>query len=159
VRLKCDLEPILKTPIEATDVWQFAPHRPPMMWVDQILDYGATHGECAVKIKEDGHYMGTEGLRTSSCLEFIAQSYGFISICHRQFSGDPMQKAPSRAFLASFKDARFASEALMKSVRAGDQLIVRITGARQMGPIILFQGQVRRGDDILCDSNMKVFTE
>jgi predicted hotdog family 3-hydroxylacyl-ACP dehydratase len=149
----------LKPPIEVKDIWEFAPHRPPMVWVDQILEYGANHGESLVHIKADAHYMNENGLRPSSCLEFIAQSYGFISICHRKFTGDPVHQAPRRAFLASFKDAMFCPETLLKSVRAGDILNVRISGVRQMGPIILFQGQVHRGNELLCESQMKVFSE
>jgi len=131
-----------------------------MVWVDQVLDYSDTEGETCLTVKSEGHYMDPQGsMRPSSCLEFIAQSYGFISICQREFSGNPIKSAPKRAFLASFNDAKFAAQSVMKSVKPGDVLNIKVTSVRAMGPIILFSGQVRRGTDTLCETRMKVFSE
>lgn len=150
----------MKKAIPVKDIWEFAPHRPPMVWVDEVLDYSATGGETWLTLRPDGHYFGDGGyLRPTSCLEFIAQSYGFISVCHRQFSGDPVSQTPKRAFLASFNDAKFGSRELLKSVKPGDALRIQVSGARMMGPIVLFSGRVVRGADILCESRMKVFSE
>ncbi|NJM10194.1 MAG: hypothetical protein HC883_04820 [Bdellovibrionaceae bacterium] len=143
----------MKTPINVQDIWEFIPHRPPMVWIDQIHDFGASHGECSVRIKADAHYMGRDGLRASSCLEFIAQAYGFISICHREATNEPVNQTPRRAFLASFKDAKFGEQDLLKSIQPGEVLSVKVSGARQMGPIILFQGQVRAA--LICCAKAK----
>lgn len=150
----------MKSPVSVKDIWESIPHRPPMVWVDEVHSYSDTGGETSVKIKTEGLYMSSKGgLRQSSCLEFIAQSYGFISICHMQFSGTPRAGAPKRAFLASFNEAKFASEEVMRSVKPGDEIRIEVLGARAMGPIILFQGKVRRGSDLLCETRMKVFSE
>ena len=150
----------MKQAIPVKEIWEFAPHRPPMVWVDEVLNYSATGGETCLTLRPDGHYLGDGGvLRPTSCLEFIAQSYGFISVCHRQFSGDPVSQTPKRAFLASFNDAKFGSRKLLRSVKPGDALRIQVKGVRLMGPIISFSGQVSRGPDVLCESRMKVFSE
>lgn len=150
----------MKTPINVQEIWKFAPHRPPMVWVDQIVKFGENGGETSVSIKPNALYMEKpDVLRSSSCLEFIAQSYGFISICHREFSGDPVNETPKRAFLAAFNDAKFADPARFTGFAPGESLRVEVSGARAMGPIILFSGKVFRGDTLLCESRMKVFSE
>lgn len=150
----------MKKAVQVQDIWQYIPHKPPMVWIDQITDYGATAGECIVNIKKDAHYMDGEGiLRASSCVEFIAQAYGFMSICYRVYESQPNAKPLKRAFLASFKDVDFCPEETMRAVKDGDRLVVKISGVRAMGPINLFQGQVFKGDQLLCETNMKVFSE
>lgn len=146
--------------VDVKDIWEFAPHRPPMIWVDQVRAFTETGGETTVLLKADAHYMRDDGsLRPSSCLEFVAQSYGFISICHREFSGNPVSRPPQRAFLASFNDAKFAGKDLFKDLKPGDELQIHLSGARAMGPIILFQGRVSHGETVLCECRMKVFSE
>lgn len=146
--------------IAVPDIWKFAPHRPPMVWVDHVISYSENGGECSIQIKGDAHYMSDHGLRPSSCLEFAAQSYGFLSICIREYlTGNPMNATPKRAFLASFNDAKFAPADVMSSIKEGDELRVHISGVRSMGPIILFQGKVLKDNTVLCSTRMKVFSE
>lgn len=149
----------MKRVVEVSEISKYAPHRPPMVWVDKVIDYGPSMGECLVHIKEDALYMEEKGLRASSCLEFIAQSYGFMSICHRVFVTNPEAKPLKRAFLASFTKTNFAKPPAMRKVRPGDTLSIKISGVRQMGPITLFTGQVVHDGTVLCESHMKVFSE
>jgi 3-hydroxymyristoyl/3-hydroxydecanoyl-(acyl carrier protein) dehydratase len=146
--------------IKVSDIWEFAPHRPPMVWVDEVLEYSASAGLTKLTLQGEGHYFG-EGrrLRSSSCIEFIAQSYGFISVCYRHVKGDPVNQTPKRSYLASFKNVKFGSRDLFNSVRPGDVLLIRVSGVRLMGQIILFSGRVTRGDDVLCEGQMRVFSD
>lgn len=141
------------------DIFQYLPHRPPMVWIDEVVEFAEKHGKCRVTLKADGLYMDTEGLRPTSCLEFIAQSYGFISVCHHIYILDPNSKPLSKAFLASMKDAELPSPSTLSQVKPGDVITITIAGVRQMGPIVLFNGVVKRGDLLLCEAQMKVFKE
>ncbi len=131
-----------------------------MVWVDDVLQFSEKAGVCRVRLKIDAHYMDAEQrLRPTSCLEFIAQAYGFISVCHHIYILDPNSKPLSKAFLASIKNAKLPSLEILSQLRAGDDLTISVTGVRQMGPIVLFLGNVSRGDLVVCEAEMKVFKE
>ncbi len=140
------------------EVLNFVPHRPPMVWVDEILKFDENSGECLLIIKDGAHFMGSEGLRATSCLEFIAQAYGYCSVAYSRRK-DPNWKPLKKAFLASFKEATFVEPARMAQIKVGDQIKVAFTGVRNIGPITLFDGHASHNGDILCQSQMKVFCE
>lgn len=129
-----------------------------MVWVDSVVSYGATEGECIVKVKGDAHYMSEGGMRASACVEFIAQAYGFMSIVYRvkiKPDSEPLKKA----FLASIGGCTFASSDVISKVKPGDELRVKITSARDRGAITAFKGAVLHGDVSLCECDMKVFCQ
>jgi 3-hydroxymyristoyl/3-hydroxydecanoyl-(acyl carrier protein) dehydratase len=147
------------TTIQVCDILKYIPHRPPMVWVDEVVRFSKVDGECLIHIRADGLYMSPMGLRSSSCLEFIAQAYGFISTCYITRVLDPNAGPMKRAMLVSFKDARFASPEILASVRAGDTLRVPVEGVRAVGPITAFYGRVFRGETLLCEVQMRTFCE
>src|SRR5690242_13635939 len=100
---------IITRTVPVKEIEPYLPHRPPMVWIDDVLVFSEKAGECRVILKPDGHYFGLEGLRATSCLEFIAQAYGFISVCHHIYIMDPNSKPLSKAFLASIKNAEMPS--------------------------------------------------
>jgi predicted hotdog family 3-hydroxylacyl-ACP dehydratase len=143
--------------ISASAIQGYIPHRPPMVWIDEVMRYAADGGECRVQVRANALYMSASGLRASSCLEFIAQAYGFIWICHITRNVDPHAKAMERAMLAAFKNARFDNSAL-REVKDGDTLTVDISGIRVMGPITAFHGEVLRQGTRLCEVQMRTFS-
>ena len=149
----------MKKTTDFSKIQPFSPHRPPMVWIDEVIEYGAREGSCLVKIKKDALYMDPEGLRASSCIEFIAQAYGYMSIAYRIYETEPNAKPLKRAFLASIKEAKTCTPDLLRKISDGDELQVKISGIRSMGPITSFNGQVVRGEELLCTAQMKVFSE
>ncbi len=145
--------------IAAKEIEKYMPHRPPMVWIDDVLEFSEKAGTCRVVLKMDAHYMDESGLRASACLEFIAQAHGFISVCHHIYVLNPDSKPLSKAYLASFKDARLASPEILRTLRTGDELQVYIEGVRTMGQIVMFTGRVKRGDLLLCEAQLKTFKE
>jgi len=137
----------------------YLPHRPPMVWIDDVLSYSEKQGHCRIRLKAEGLYMEGDTLRASSCLEFIAQAYGFISVCHHIYIMDPDSKPLSKAFLASIKDAQLPSPEILSSLRAGTELTIHIDGVRAMGPIVMFRGKIMQDDRTICEAQMKVFKE
>jgi len=144
--------------IAAPEIQKYIPHRPPMVWIDWVTAYGPSAGECIVDIKEDALYMSPDGLRQSSLIEFIAQTYGFVWICHVTRNLDPTSKGMSVAMLAAFKDVKFAPPSVLRKVKAGDSLVCKISGIRNMGPITGFRGQVLLGETILAEAQMRTFS-
>ena len=145
--------------IPVVEVEKYLPHRPPMVWIDDVLSFSEKEGECRLRLKADGHYMDQEVLRPTAFLEFIAQAYGFISVCHHIHILDPNSKPLRKAFLASIKEAALPTTEVLRTLKAGDTLNVTIDGVRQMGPIVLFTGRVKCADQLLCEAQMKVFKE
>ena len=149
----------LRRNIPVAEIAQYLPHRPPMVWIDEVLSFSDKAGECRVTLQADGHYMGADGLRATSCLEFIAQAYGFISVCHHLFVLNPHSKPLSKAFLASIKEAQLPSPEVLKKISPGDELRIAIDGIRALGPITMFTGHVRRGASLICEAQLKAFRE
>lgn len=145
--------------VPVQEIFQYLPHRPPMVWIDEVISFAEKSGECRVRLNADGLYMDDVGLRATSCLEFIAQAYGFISVCHHIFTLDPKSKPLSKAFLASMRNAELPSLGTLSHVKVGDVISITIDGVRQMGPIVMFKGVVKRGDLLLCEAQMKIFKE
>jgi predicted hotdog family 3-hydroxylacyl-ACP dehydratase len=145
--------------IAIPEIEKYLPHRPPMVWIDEVLHFSEKAGQCRLRIRAEGLYMDAEGLRPTSCLEFIAQSYGFISVCHHIYILDPNSKPLSKAFLASIKGAELPATEVLRSIKPGDAITITVDGVRQMGPIVLFNGRVHRGEELLCEAQMKVFKE
>jgi predicted hotdog family 3-hydroxylacyl-ACP dehydratase len=137
----------------------YLPHRPPMVWIDDVLSFSEKQGHCRVRLKSDGLYMDSQGLRPSSCLEFIAQAYGFISVCHHIYIMDPNSKPLSKAFLASIKNGELPSRETLAGIGAGEELVISIDRVRQMGPIVMFHGQIEHDGKVFCKAQMKVFKE
>ncbi len=119
--------------ISAREIQHYIPHRPPMVWIDEVIDYSADGGECLVHLKTRSLYLSPRGLRAPSCLEFIAQAYGFCWIAYVTRVQNPGAAPMSRAFLAAFKDARFAAPARLAQVKAGDTLTVKNLGPTSDG--------------------------
>lgn len=145
--------------IYAPDIQHYIPHRPPMVWIDEVRAYRADGGECAITLKEGGLYWSAGGLRAPSCLEFIAQAYGFCWIAYVTRIQNPGAVPMARAFLAAFKDASFAEPARMAQVKVGDQLVIRISNRRPMGPIAAFRGEVLHQGDVIASAQMRTFSE
>lgn len=129
-----------------------------MVWVDEIVSFEATSGECRIRMHAGGLFLGPEGLRKTSCLEFIAQSYGYCSVAY-DHKVDPNAKPLKKAFLASFKDAVFADQSRFARVRTGDDIAVRFSGVRKVGAIVIFSGSAHHEGDELCRAQIKVFCE
>jgi len=140
------------------EILPLVPHRPPLVWVDEIVRFDATSGESVVIMKPDAYFWSAEGLRGSSCLEFIAQSYGYCSVAYTK-QQNPAAPPLKKAFLASFKDATLAKPERIQQVKAGDRIHVRYSGVRNIGPITLFNGEVLHNDEVICASQLKVFCE
>jgi predicted hotdog family 3-hydroxylacyl-ACP dehydratase len=147
------------------------PHRPPMVWIDQVTALRADGGDCGLTLKPDGLYLGPQGLRRSSLIELIAQAYGFVCAArsvsganaggaHSAGSGAAGASAPRRAFLAAIRNAEFFAPVDPALLQPGARLRISVSGERQMGPISMFDGQVHdQAGGLLARASLKVFSE
>ena len=145
--------------IAVRDLIRYMPHRPPMVWIDRVREFSKVNGICLVDIRRDALYMGPSGLRASSCLEFVAQSFGFIWTCYVTRTLNPAAPPMTKALLVSFKDAHFAGAEIFRRVTEGEELSVVIENVRAVGPITAFRGVVSHRDDQLCEVQMRTYCE
>lgn len=129
-----------------------------MVWVNEIVDAQETSGHCRVTLNGQGFYISPLGLRPSSCLEFIAQSYGYGSVAYKR-SINPKAKPLKRTLLAGFKKARMAAPSVFSQITPPSILDVEYSGVRQISKITTFHGVVRFQNTVLCEADLKVFCE
>lgn len=154
------------TPIATAQLQDALPHRPPMVWIDAVTALHADGGECGLTLEPGGLYLGPEGLRRSSLIELIAQAYGFVSAARIVSAGNVVGvsavgvSAPRRAFLVAVRNAEFFAPADPALLQPGARLSISVSGERQMGPISMFDGQVRdQTGGLLARASLKVFSE
>ncbi len=145
--------------IKVREVETYLPHRPPMVWIDEVLSFSEKQGHCRLQLKADALYLNETGLRSTSLIEFIAQAYGYISACHHYFILDRNSKPLSKAFLASIKNAKMPTEEILETLKVGDELFIAIDRVRQLGPIVSFRGIVTHNEKVICEASMKIFKE
>ncbi len=146
-------------PRPVADFLETIPHRPPFVWIDEVVSVTAESGVCAVVLKPDALFMSPDGLRRSSYLEFMAQGFGYIRAAQTSIGLTPGKAVPKKAFLVSIQDGVYADTENLRPA-AGSRLTVEITGIREVGPITLFSATVRGAEGAtLVQARLKVFSE
>jgi predicted hotdog family 3-hydroxylacyl-ACP dehydratase len=131
------------------------PHRPPMVWVDEVLSVTADGGECIVRLKPEALYNSSTGIRQSSALEFVAQSFGYIRAAQYVQGLFPKVALPKQVFLVGIRNATFFHQ----EKKATLFVRVKIKGIRPMAMLTLFEGVVENEDDLkLFEANVKVYS-
>jgi acyl-coenzyme A synthetase/AMP-(fatty) acid ligase/predicted hotdog family 3-hydroxylacyl-ACP dehydratase len=135
------------------------PHRGSAIWVDEVLDIQPRYGEISVHINETKNYIspldGRNQIRETACIEWAAQSYGFV-VAMNDILGMQKAEAASRAFIAEVKSAEF-QHSQIANLRAGQKLIVKVRCTHDFGTVKVVDGQVLLGSDVLASLNMKLY--
>ena len=143
-----------KTPVSSLLEW--LPHRPPFVWVDDVISFSEAGGECATTLKKDAAYMSPEGFRPSALIEMCAQSYGYIMAAHQTSKGHSTHGPLKKAYLTSLKDAVLPD---CSSLKPGETLRIHVDSIRAVGTITLLRGQIFRGSALFSEVQLRVFSE
>lgn len=89
----------MEFPVPVSDLYEYLPHRPPMVWVDEVLevgkDYKGLSGACRIKVDNAALYVSNKKeLRGSAAIEFTAQAFGYLKATYQvlhQFSDPPKE--------------------------------------------------------------------
>lgn len=155
--------PSLDLPIPTLRLAEWLPHRPPMVWIDEVMAFDQKSGEARLCLVEDAHYMDEKGLRPASLIELIAQSFGYVHVCQKlelARAGKPSVPV-TKAFLCGIRDAQFSDSLLSSPPQAGTRLVIRVGNIKTFGPIQSIDGQVCLADsgEEIASANLKVFSE
>ena len=148
-----------QAPVPTSELHGYLPHRPPMVWVDEVLSYGnegkGPFGTCRVDISYDRGFRGADGkVRTSAVVEWIAQSYGYVKASKRRADGFGTEGF-GRAFLVGITDCEVDLSTL------GDDpcVLVHVRELRDMHPAYVIEGRVTSEDGarLFGQARIKVF--
>ena len=124
------------------------PHAAPMCCIDTLESVHDAGGEARV-LFTPGHILLSEGaLEPAGFIELVAQTAGAAYGCLCLQRGLPVRPG----FLAGVRDF-----AVLAKARQGDTLTVRTTVVAEVGDVMLVQGLVYRGEELLAQGELKVY--
>lgn len=139
-------------PLATSKLAFFMPHRPPMVWVDEVLEQSDAFGRTGVWIRPGSLMLnGTPQIFPSALLEFFAQSYGYLQGTKAMIS----RRRLKLAYLAAVDQFTLTPE---PRPRAGEYLTASLHTLRDMHPLHLIGGEVRNETGILlCTVKIKAY--
>ena len=160
---QCALMSRYPIPVEELQAW--VPHRPPMVWVNEVLWATADEGECRVRLDAKAHYFSESGLRLSTLIEWVAQAYGYVQASRaliRNSAGGGNTHRPSKAYLVGLRDTEFFAgpTQIRHQLQPGEEASVIVRRVRELGPVSLVDGEVRRPTgERLLKASLKLYAE
>lgn len=146
---------MIKFPVRVQDIMDFVPHRPPMVWIDAVTEVDTTGGICLVEVKE-APYLNNGRIRPSSFIEFIGQSYGYVSACQNKVFPDHQRKKPEVAYLCGIKDFEISDV----KIGIGEKLRVVVKKTHELGPITLVEGKVfTEAGQVIASGQIKLYAQ
>ena len=152
----------MQTDKAVSDLFQYLPHRPPMVWVDQVLEVGKNdqgiYGRCRVNFKEDSLYLNARGeLRGSAAIEFTAQAYGYVRALYHVLNN--IDDTPSRTYLTGVRSCTANFKGLSK--KNTNELMVHIQLIRELHPLVYVRGQifVKNIPEPIAETEVQVYAE
>jgi predicted hotdog family 3-hydroxylacyl-ACP dehydratase len=130
-------------------ICELVPHAPPMILVDEMLDYAPGHARCVVRLRPDSLFVENGRVRALVAVEYMAQSVAAYAGMKSRRHGEP----PSIGFLLGSRELKLAVD----HFRAGDTLVVdveHVFGDDQLGS---FRCTVWRDEEIVAEAMVNVY--
>lgn len=141
--------------IPTKDLYNYLPHKPPMVWIDTVVSFSDNGGETTTDLKSDGVYFTEGRLRPSSFIEFTAQAYAFVNLAYLRAGGEN-DVVHSKTYLASIKDFVIHGDIDLKP---GTVVTTRVRKTRTFGPITVVKGECFVNSTLVTSCDLKVFSE
>jgi len=146
-------------PIPTAELYEYLPHRSPMIWVDEVLHCGRNEkglfGTCRVDLTRDRGFRSADGsVRTSALIEWIAQGYGYVKASHRRAEGFGLAGF-GRAVLVGISDC----DVNLSELKDENAIHVHVRELRAMHPAYVIEGKVTNegGEKIFGCARITVF--
>lgn len=142
-------------------VEQFAdcvPHRPPMVWIDEVLSATSEGGECRVLTNPNALYFKNGRIEPLSCIEWIAQCFAFVRSALLIEAGLRDTHKAAEAFLVGIRNADLLIDPDDAEFQTAKELRVHVSRFREFGPIIMVDGEVRLlSGRVVMQANLRVY--
>jgi len=137
---------LLSLPLPAEEL---IPHRLPMRLVEQLLEIDGKNGVVAAQISADCPLVDSTGkLEDIALVELIAQGYAAL----KGYLDRLEQKPVRQGFLVGIKKQNW-----FESVRAGEQILVKIRTLAELGDFAVAEGELWRGHTLVASGEIKVW--
>jgi hypothetical protein len=148
----------LKYPIKTSEFAVWVPHRPPMVWIDEVLNASKERGECVLYPKKDALYRENGHIVPIACIEWVAQAFAYVRTCYLIDGGYDAKPKSHEALLVGVKNAKFMFDEGDPEVDQAGELRVVVDQFREFGPIIMVRGEVRLPSGrTLMKGNLRVY--
>jgi predicted hotdog family 3-hydroxylacyl-ACP dehydratase len=142
-------------PVSVHELSKAIPHRPPMIWLDEVLSASADGGVCAVELSPTALYARGDGYCLDfAAIEWIAEAYGYARACHFYGSGDESYGL-RRAFLVGVGQLD-----LLQRLPARGRILVEVGTTRLMAPLVMVKGRIRdEAGTVYAEAQLKLYFE
>ncbi len=128
---------------------ELVPHGPPMILLDEMVEYGAGRARCAVRLRPDSPLVEDGRVRSLVAIEYMAQAVAAYAGMRSRARGE----APHLGFLLGSREVTLAVE----HFRTGDALEIEVEhvfGDEQLGS---FRCAVRRDGETVAEAVLSVY--
>jgi predicted hotdog family 3-hydroxylacyl-ACP dehydratase len=126
---------------ELGPITDYLPHRPPMLFIDHIVQVTGHDAICRATIKPDCVFLQDGVVHPSAMIEFVAQACAIAAGVTASRSGGP----PKLGFIIGCREVTFAVD----QFHVGDELTIVITKILGQDQLAAFNGTVTR-DGVVC---------
>jgi hypothetical protein len=130
------------------------PHKGGAVWIDDVTEFKKGQGVGKVTLQSQGRYFSDGRIRESSCIEWIAQTYGYSVIANDILGIEPAYKGRV-TFIAEVKNAQF--DFVEATHNVGDEIRIETTCTHDFGPLKVVQGKVFNSKKLLAQVGLKLY--
>lgn len=124
------------------DLLEYLPHRPPMVWVEEVIEMGEIenrfYGSCWTDVSEPSLYCVDGRIKGSVAIELCAQTYGFSKACFHHVNN--IDDTPSVTYLTGVRDCETNFEKFPENNEG--RLRVDVVTTRRMDHLTFLEGKV-----------------
>ena len=134
------------------DIKNLIPQRDPIMMVDKLIDVDGDVAVTSLTVRDDNYFIDENGLLAEpGLIEHIAQSDSAFAGYRAMASGAVI---PPVGYIGEVK--RFHC---YRRPYVDDELRTVITMGTEIAGVTVITGEIRLGDEIIADTQMKIFIE
>lgn len=136
----------IQLPVQAE---KLLPHRPPMILVDQIIEYRQGSGVVSAVVRSGDLFVGEDGqLEAVALIELVAQSYAAIKGYDDLINQRPVQKG----FLVGSRTFK-----VNRCPHVGEELMIEIDTTAELDSFSVIDGAIRVDDEVIAEGSVKLW--
>lgn len=141
---------VYETPMDPQAFKTLIPHRPPMVLIDEVSDYGAERIRARRTVREGDPFVDHNGLHDAALLEVIAQTIAAGDAMYAQSNDGRVIKG----YLTGLTGVKIHGRAGL-----GDVIDVTADCLKRMDGMGLFEASASTGERLLATGRFKLFVE
>lgn len=142
-------------PLLVKEIESFLPHRSSAVWIQDVVAVDEASGTCRVLYTHNAPFAKGNAILESSFIEWMAQTFGYVTAAQRKLGILPSQGDLQQAFLAAIKN--FEIFEMPTNLKEGDTFLVKVKATHVVGPVTLVEGSVEKDSKLLATAQLKLF--